>query len=282
LRVERVPVDPVGPRREVGVPETSAVETRRLYRQGDSCKSGETIAAILGDSQTASVFTTTDNQLRWEYHENGGTPTIDRQSAVAVFNRLMLDIKVHAPKARRMDLYMQLGKALHSALEAGVARETFAPVRFRVRRLALQQARFEYVVFFLVSVAFVAGILAVVAFLLSPSLEQQIVKGGIAGVAGATISVLQRSGSLPIDAGAARHVIALLGGTRALLGAIFGSFLVMAAVGNLVVGVVNDNPYVILSLALVAGFSERLIPELLRKLEGSADAEAQARSQGSS
>jgi hypothetical protein len=183
----------------------------------------------------------------------------------------MTNIKLHVPKHRHKDAYAQLGKALHTALEGGDTEESFASVACRIDTLSLQQARYLYVLWFLGVAVILCFVLGTITYFLSPSFIRTIVQGGVAGSVGAAVSVLQRSNRIAIEPDTEPSVVALLGGSRALLGCIFGSFFVMASAGNLVAGVVSDEVFVVLTLAVVAGFSERLIPELLRKLEGGSE-----------
>lgn len=211
-----------------------------MYKTGDKRTSGERISAILGDSHSASVFTTEDGQLRWEYHPNGGTPPTDCLQAIGTFNRLMTDVKLHLPKPRRPDVYAQLGKALHSALDGADVNNAFHAVKERITNLSLQHARLRYVLSFLIVFVSICVILGLAIQVMSGTAELLIVAGGIAGAIGACISVLQRSNRIPLDPYSESIVLIMLGGSRALVGAIFGSFFVMAATANLVLGVVND------------------------------------------
>ncbi|MEP6743260.1 MAG: hypothetical protein ABJB61_12230, partial [bacterium] len=93
--------------------------------------------------------------------------------------------------------------------------------------------------------------------------------GGFFGSVGACISVLQRNPSLDVDPWMSNGYLRLQGITRIVLGFIFGCIFVLASKANFVLGVVRNNPYSLLVLCIVAGFSERLIPELLSKFESS-------------
>jgi hypothetical protein len=72
---------------------------------------------------------------------------------------------------------------------------------------------------------------------------------------------------LELDPWMSRRYHGLQGVTRIVLGFIYGGNLVIASKANFVLGVIRHNPYPLLILCIVAGFSERLIPELLSKFE---------------
>jgi hypothetical protein len=93
---------------------------RTSYVVGGTCATGQVIAEILGQSDTASVYTTRDNHLRWEYFANGGKKPPDVAKAIATFDSLMARVRLipSAPEKKR-GLYEVLGKALFSALDSG-------------------------------------------------------------------------------------------------------------------------------------------------------------------
>lgn len=93
------------------------------------------------------------------------------------------------------------------------------------------------------------------------------------GSVGALLSVLRRSRDLPIDAAAGRRAHHLEGVARVALG-ICGAFLVSVAVkANLLLGLVTSDQdearrlAIMATIAIVAGASERLVPNLIQRLE---------------
>jgi hypothetical protein len=93
----------------------------------------------------------------------------------------------------------------------------------------------------------------------------------LAGGAGAFLSVLQRIHKLPLDPFETRSMVVFKAVARIVLGNAFGLLLYVAVRGDLLLGsVVSANPYRLLTVAVAAGVSERLIPELLERMEGQA------------
>src|SRR5580658_6396416 len=90
---------------------------KKAYVVGGRCATGQVIAEILGQSDTASVYTTRDNHLRWEYFANSGKKPPDVAKAIAAFDGLMARIRlIPSPPDKKRGLYEVLGKALFSAL----------------------------------------------------------------------------------------------------------------------------------------------------------------------
>jgi hypothetical protein len=87
------------------------------------------------------------------------------------------------------------------------------------------------------------------------------------GTVGAMISVLLRSRQIEVDPYASLAYTALQAIARVLLGFIFGAVAVIAVKANAILGFAESNTYLLLAFSLAAGFSERLIPEILTSLE---------------
>jgi uncharacterized protein YegP (UPF0339 family) len=224
----------------------------------------------LGDSPVACVFTTTDNQLRWRYKANDGVVPFRLLGAVSEFDSIMATIAVSVPKAYRKETYHQLGKALFAAFhtpEGTRPGSEFRKVRLFVRKKAKERARLSYVLASLAAATVLELVVLPIYFLTPASNLKLVILGGCFGAIGATISVLQRNPSLELDPWMSTRYHALQGVTRIVLGFIFGGTFVIASKANFVLGVIRNNPYPLLILCIVAGFSERLIPELLGKFE---------------
>ena len=226
----------------------------------------------LGDSPVACVFTTTDNQLRWRYKANNGVVPFRLLGAVSEFDSIMSAIAVSVPRAHRKETYHQLGKALFAAFHTPQGTRPgreFRKVRLFVRKKAKERARLSYVLASLATTTVLALVVVTIYFYfrIPASNLRLVILGGCFGAVGATISVLQRSPSLELDPWVSRRYHALQGVTRIVLGFIFGGIFVIGSKANFVLGVIRNNPYPLLILCIVAGFSERLIPELLSKFE---------------
>lgn len=94
--------------------------SRRPYKVGSKAATGQTIAFILGQSAVASVYTTRDNHLRWEYFANQGKLPKELKPAVHQFDTLMARVaRLPIDSVAKRPLYHLLGKSLFSALDAG-------------------------------------------------------------------------------------------------------------------------------------------------------------------
>ncbi|MBI5791873.1 MAG: hypothetical protein HZA63_10395 [Rhodocyclales bacterium] len=103
----------------------------------------------------------------------------------------------------------------------------------------------------------------------------EVVLGGLIGSVGAMISVISRGNKLSLDANAGKTIHVTEGIARIVVG-IAGALLVALAYkgGILLAGVkfFGSNLAVLLSLSIVAGASERLVPSLIAKVESSVTA----------
>lgn len=250
--------------------DTETEKTGKASTKSDS--ESFTPDMTLGDSPVACVFTTTDNQLRWRYKANNGVVPFRLLGAVSEFDSIMSAIAVSVPRAHRKETYHQLGKALFAAFHTPQGTRPgreFRKVRLFVRKKAKERARLSYVLASLATTTVLALVVVTIYFYfrIPASNLRLVILGGCFGAVGATISVLQRSPSLELDPWMSRRYHALQGVTRIVLGFIFGGIFVIASKANFVLGVIRNNPYPLLILCIVAGFSERLIPELLSKFE---------------
>jgi len=243
-------------------------KTQRISSEGNAL----IVDVTLGESPIASVFTTKDKQLRWRYKANSGVLPFRLLGAVLEFDSIMATIAVSVPKSYQKATYHILGKALFAAFHTPEETKpigSFRAVRIFVRKKAKERARLTYL---LASMAakIMLGLVVIPFYLFTVNSSAGLVAlGGWFGSVGASISVLQRNASLNLDPWMSNRYLALHGIARIVLGFIFGSVFVMASKANFILGLVRDNSYSLLVLCIVAGFSERLIPELLSKFESS-------------
>ncbi len=246
------------------------------YKVGDACATGQKINMILGQSGAACVYTTEDDNLRWEYFENNNQLPNSLMEAIATFDSLMVQISTLIPKRRQKRVYHRLGKALYSALDDGKTESIagyFSPVQMHILQQSLHHARLVYLI-----ASIVAGLLLTVGILVGRCLTEAYVMPGrtilgilfltpILGIAGALVSILQRSGQLDVDPTSGAVFLGVQGFARVILGSLFGLFIALASKGNILLGLVSDNEFTLCSLGFVAGFSERLVPEVMRRME---------------
>jgi hypothetical protein len=203
----------------------------RTVEVGDTLN-GKVIAAILGQSESVTVYTTTDKELRWDYRGNDGHVPLSLSHAVSYFDSLMTEIATMVPQRRKAIAFIELGKALFNALEGGSAAgidDAFKGVREFVGNCALHAARFRYVLAFLAAAVILAGgCLGFATLVPSPPDLSILLIAAASGAAGAAMSVLYRSSRLALDPTAPTGFLIVQGIARAVLGALFGCFIVLA------------------------------------------------------
>jgi hypothetical protein len=242
---------------------------------GEPCSTGQIIASILGQSTKVTVFTTTDNHLRWQYHDNDGDIPDDRIPALNEFESLMTEINVFVPTHAKPEVYKRLGKAFFTSLNAKDSTgslSNFDSVKSLISQSSTQRARFIYTACALGTAVFVIIVLLLVErFLASPNTVY--FYGAVFGAAGAAVSVMQRSRDLELDVRLPDQSLYLQACIRVVLGLIFGLVFILASKANLIMGTINNDLLALCVFALVAGFSERMIPDLIERLETRAKAE---------
>ena len=83
---------------------------------------------------------------------------------------------------------------------------------------------------------------------------------------GALLSVLQRGHKLKLDPMAPVQNIIMQSATRILIGILSGTIIVIASKSELALGLVANNNYALMLLAVISGFSERYVPDLMENI----------------
>lgn len=128
--------------------------------------------------------------------------------------------------------------------------------------------RSRYTIYSLLSALVILTILLRV-YLYVESMDNLVIElivGCAGGVIGALISAMQRGQSLSHERFVPIFYMVFQGFFRILLGVIFGFLVVVGIKANLVLGIVGDDMYSLVILSVAAGFSERLIPDLLTRI----------------
>ena len=239
-----------------------------MLKVGDKCRTGQVVAEILGQSNRTCSFFTEDNHIRWEYYENDGQVPSEMMPAVSTFDTCLKKIKVSVPNDLARPYFEQAAKSLFSALDVGNPEK----VDFYFRELAssLKAIRNAPIYYAAAGVAS-SFLLAALIFLTVPiglfvslTLYHLV---SILGIAGGSLSILQRSSRLWSSPDTSKAVIVLQGGSRAFIGGLFGLFSCLLVKGDLLVGFAANSDEALFALAFLAGLSERFIPEVSANLE---------------
>ena len=94
-----------------------------------------------------------------------------------------------------------------------------------------------------------------------------LVVGVIGGAVGAMASIVLRSSTLNLAPYAHWQLEAIQGAVLIILGAVFGFILVAAVRGEIVLSFLDGKPYGLLVFSILAGFSEKYVPEILAGME---------------
>lgn len=236
-----------------------------------SVVNGCQVKLVLGQNRMFSVFTTEDGQLRWNYGKPEDEVPDEKQLAISIFDELLTEIRTEVPaKSQELALH-RLGKALFQAVTTISTLDIdvhFKSVRKYIDTVTLREARLRYVIAFLLSCLAVETSLLIADAHTEGMPINEYFWLATAGVAGSAISVLSRSSRLPLDKEAGVTLTVIQGGLRPLLGALFAEFALIAYKGDLAFSFAKDHPYALIAIAWIAGFSERLVPEMMSHLEG--------------
>ncbi len=118
------------------------------------------------------------------------------------------------------------------------------------------------------SVAFVACILLLITYLYASTLSDMlktVLLCALAGIIGATVSILQRSGEVKPEPFSSGSLLAFQGVTRVFLGVVFGALVPVCAKADIALGLANDNIHALFLVAFFSGINERFIPDLIKK-----------------
>ncbi|MBD9631402.1 hypothetical protein [Pseudomonas sp. PDM19] len=172
------------------------------------------------------------------------------------------------PKEHKQVFNLRLGAILATSFRerpGANAPILFKPLEDLIHRLAENKLRIHYIftttltAATFVSISFFAYILTIFPNFLHASLAA--VCGGFLGT---FVSVLERSNGIRISEYESPNLIILQGSLRVFLGGIFGFIAYATAVTGFAFTIFSDTTAKLLLLGIVAGFSERLIPDLIQ------------------
>ena len=210
------------------------------------------------------VYITDDPSVGWNYDHMPDRlrPGVAEFQALTALARFCLNKRLQAAAVEF------LAPALYAALltpEPEDPRAAFKDARSYIERKTTERARIHYVMF--------GGLFAALFLTLAyygqlwwgSDIRGAVAIGMGAGAVGATISVIQRVWRLRIDPLESTFYVAAQGLVRIVLGAIFGAVLIILSKGNVAFGTLSDNMLALCALAVAAGLSERIVPDLLER-----------------
>lgn len=174
------------------------------------------------------------------------------------------------PKSTHDRIIMMLGNALHSALVAEdieSSLKSFESVESRINRL---KTPFELKAIFISSSALITLIICLIGlslYLISEASYKNFFICCSCGSVGTLFSLLQRNSELLFSLTAKLKYILLQSFLTCILGSISGGLLYILSKSEIAFSFASNNTYSLAILAVVAGFSERMIPEMFKSIE---------------
>jgi hypothetical protein len=226
----------------------------------DFIDSNGPIKTVFGATDSWVVFIDTDGEIVCDY------PTVTDQTAplLTEFYRLrqlgMASLREHEIDALRHILGTELSIALQRSAAIEPADALLAS-RDYIQLRNESRMRVRYISASLGA----AALFGFIAWLLVRS-DLGLLLGCAGGIVGSAISVLQRSADLEIRRFMPPAQVILQGTVRITLGILFGMIVVAAVRAGLVLGEFGKSENTLFIAGVVAGFSERLVPDLLTKI----------------
>jgi len=226
---------------------------------------------VYGFETEWAVYKDKNDELRYDYPDLPGRLT----PAIGEFNRLLNISRVQLAKAKNKDdlehMCGILGHDLAACFAAGQAydpKNYFVSSRDFINGTVEGNLRAQYVMFSVVWAVVLSGLIGLVIYFSSQwvNIMWPLTLGALGGVLGATISVMQRGSNLTVNPLGPPWQIVFAGLTRIALGMIFGFVLVVAAKANISMGITNGNLWSLFVLTIVAGLSERFVPDVLESI----------------
>jgi hypothetical protein len=235
------------------------------YRAGETDSGGAKILELVASTPSYSVYLTEPESLAWQIDMD-----ICVDAHLSTAEAVILGSQVNTTIGRkriRLRAKHAIGLALAKALQdrvAGDQRSFFVEPREYIDALRRESLHLHYLLSaFLAAVAIATGGIAL--HIVVPSAD--FILAALLGSVGVFVSVAQRFRTIPIERYSSSLYTSIAGVSRILLGAIFGSLFLLLHKSDLVLSLARQQPYLLATASFVAGFSERLVPEMLERFE---------------
>ncbi len=224
---------------------------------------------LFGRTAAFVVFMDASETIIWDYPQ---VPAVLLPAIAEFENSIQVAATVLADGqqlAVKQILGNELTVAFRSCPNVAPLGEVFAASRDFIAKHVQASVTNSYVIASLIVAAiFGVCLLACITFPLIFIVHdaRMLALGALAGMTGACISVLQRSSTLEVTPFAPKSQMIVQSVVRMALGIVFGTLVIIAVKGNVAFGTFKANHDMLFLLAVAAGFSERLIPDLLTNL----------------
>ncbi|EKO3660534.1 hypothetical protein M3906_003452 [Vibrio metschnikovii] len=237
---------------------------RDIYSVGDNSETGEEILHVFGDTGHIAVLAT-ERGIRWEVRSRPDFDGVVFKKYHQIRNSLPSTLEewyLH-------DINDQLAASLFNALTANTeaeAIELFSEVEDRALTIRTpNQTRLHYYGYTLC----VATLIGIILFSLSQfftGTTQLVLLCAIGGLVGSVLSTLQRSNVIDIPDDEKKRYIFFQAIVTIAIGSISGGVVYILSYSDIALSFAKDNLYNLFTISLVAGFAERLIPDIFSQV----------------
>lgn len=263
--------------------DSIAISTLRTIFQADSVEVRENsisdlekqlealkpIKAVIGRGKGFVVWI--NDADKTQYRHTHGLPEVEY--SVAAYTRIKSLAAALLPESKQRSFNRRLGAALVEAFKTKPGKDIdrlFIPLEEYIQRCISNDLRTQY----LVVTSTVTIILICISYLLHqlhvlPSFLHSALIAVSGGYLGTFISVFERSKSLSVGDHESTKLILSQGTLRVILGGVFGFIAYAAALSGMAFTIFKDTTASLILLGVAAGFSERLIPDLIQGFSSS-------------
>jgi hypothetical protein len=248
-------------------PTINTITDKTNYKHGDNSLSGDVIKKIFCSAPNSIVFETSNGVISWEYNYKNGD-IVDR--AAVKFHELREIIPNDLPDRVASNIKVSLCNVFFTALNSETISDcdnAYLQIEERIKNL---KTHFHIkCIFILYSVLFtflISSLSASLYFFTELNLKAIFICISC-GCIGSLFSVMQRNDKVILDTMLDNKYIILQALFTAIMGSIAGGLIYIISKSGLALSFSNDNIYSLTILSVLGGFSERMIPEIFKKLE---------------
>ncbi len=245
------------------------------YKEGGKDYSGLKIKELVQLSPKGAIYLTSHG-LYWDVADNLGTHW-DRSKAQAINLLAPVRLTITDVNDRHRAQTMVAG-GLAEAMNATPLNADHDFLREAAEFITTRQREILQVRYFVAAVIttlFTTLLFLSILFLTkgsqtpgnAVSTGREFLAALLLGGVGAMISVSQRFRSIEVERYMSRYLAVIGGSSRIVFGSSFGAVFLLLQKAGIILSAANDKPWFLAAVALVAGFSERAIPEVLAQFE---------------
>lgn len=239
------------------------------YQIGDICPVGTRIKSIVGRRNNVLVYINENGEVRWQTRGVKVTVSVinDRQT------KLRSLINEDLPQATINSLKSHLAACLYNAFSSENDKDGLAYFNEVEKRIKNAKTEEESRVYYLswsvlYSIMIVIVLISANLFVFNNNHPVSfIILSAVGGISGAALSIITRSSELKINLLSKNLYIHLQVIIKLFIGSASGVIILLSSKANLIVGLINENNYMLFLFSVAAGFIERFIPEFLTKID---------------